>query len=137
MHLGHEGRANLRRVDVGITFVRAARAQSARVQARDSLHTLRLSTPICGAREHANYMAPTRRRHDLSNIDEVPAMSIVAGARTYGVSMPVRMSGLVRDVTTEWRSVEDDEHVGVWTAVPMIDRNSLRHSNGPKTVSDV
>ena len=90
MHLGDEGQANQRKVDVGITLVRAARARSARVQARGSLRTLRLSTSICGANERANYMAPTKRWHDLDNTNDISVTSIIAGASTYGVRVPVR-----------------------------------------------
>ena len=61
----------------------------------------------------------------------------MAGASTYGVSMPVRTNGLVQNVSTKWRSVGDDRHAGVWTLVPVIDRNSIRHSNIPKTVLDM
>ena len=107
------------------------------MQDRDSLRTLWLSILICGANERANYMAPTKRQHDLANAEEVSAMSIVAGAITYGVIMPVRTKGLVRDVSTKWRSVGEDRDVGVWTLVPMIDANSLCHSNMSKTVLDV
>ena len=64
-------------------------------------------------------------------------MSIVAGVSIYGVSMPIPTNGLIRVVSTEWRSVGDVGYVGVWTSVPMFDGNLLRHSNVPKTVLDV
>ena len=64
-------------------------------------------------------------------------MGSVAGASTYGVITLVHMKELVQDVRTEWRSVGDNRHAGVWTSVPMIDRNLRRHSNVSKTVSDV
>ena len=96
-----------------------------------------LNTQIYGANERANYMEPTKRQHDLNNADEVSVMIIVMEASTYGVSMPVRTNGLVRDVSTKWRSVGDVGRVDVWTSVPMFDRNLIRHSNVPKTVLDV
>ena len=138
MHLGNEGQANLRsRIDVDIPLAQAARARSARMPDPDRLRTFWLSTLICGANERVNYMAPTERQHDLANADDVSAMSLMVGASTYGVSMPILTNGLVREVSVEWRSVGDDGHVGVWTSVPMTDRNSLRHSNIPKTFLEV
>ena len=73
-----------------------------RVQSHGSLRTLRLSTSICGANERANYMAPTKRQHDLTNADKVSMMRIVAGASTYDMRTPVCIKRLVRE----------DEYVG-------------------------
>ena len=81
--------------------------------------------------------APTKRQHDLANANEVSAMSIVAGASTYGVRITVPTKWLVQDVRTKWRSSGDDGHADVWTLVPMIDSNSVRHSNVSETVLDV